>query len=164
VRSSGRKKAWNAHLPVCVWVAGPGAPEPGKLLAADFAPADPAAARAMAIDLDEFSHLEIVFSFHLTDKADLHFGARAARDNPAGPTVGVFGHRNMRRVNWLGVSRCRLIEVDGLDLHVEDLDAVDGSPILDIKPWFKEMGPLGEVTQPSWVGEMLTDYSAPQRD
>lgn len=47
----------------------------------------------------------------------------------------------MRRINWLGVSRCRLTKVDGLDLYVEDLDAVDRTPVLDIKPWFAGMGP-----------------------
>jgi tRNA (adenine37-N6)-methyltransferase len=125
---------------------------------------DPRFAEESVQGLDEFSHLEIVFFFHLTDKEDLHFGARAARDNPTWPEVGVFGHRNMRRVNWLGVSRCKLIKVDGLDLHVEDLDAVDGSPVLDIKAWFEEMGPRGKLAQPSWVGEMLTDYAAPHRE
>jgi len=82
-----------------------------------------------------------VFRFHLTDPTDLNLGARRPRDNPDWPEVGIFGHRNMRSVNWLGVSRCRLLKVDGLDLHVEDLDAVDGTPVLDIKPWFAEMAP-----------------------
>lgn len=54
--------------------------------------------------------------------------------------------------------------VDGLDLHVEDLDAVDGTPVLDIKPWFAEMGPRGNVRQPAWVSEMLTDYYAPRTE
>ena len=67
----------------------------------------------------------------------------------------------MRRRNWLGVSRCKLIKVDGLDLHVEDLDAVDGTPVLDVKPWFAEFGPRGETHQPAWVTEMLGDYFAP---
>lgn len=108
--------------------------------------------------LDAFSHLEIVFRFHLTDPTDLDVGARRARDNPQWPAVGIFGHRNMRRVNWLGVSRCRLIEVDGLDLHVEELDAVDGTPVLDIKPWFAEFGPRGDVRQAEWSVEMLDRY------
>jgi tRNA (Thr-GGU) A37 N-methylase len=110
--------------------------------------------------LEDFSHLEVVFQFHLTDTADLNLGARRARDNPDWPAVGIFGHRNMRRVNWLGVSRCRLLKVDGLDLHVEDLDAVDGTPVMDIKPWFTEMGPRGDVRQASWSHEMLGLYYA----
>ncbi len=113
--------------------------------------------------LDAFSHLEVVFRFHLQDQTDLNLGARRPRDNPAWPEVGIFGHRNMRRVNWLGVSRCRLLWVDGLDLHVEDLDAVDGTPVLDIKRWFVEFGPRGEVHEPAWPGEMLVDYFSPPR-
>lgn len=113
--------------------------------------------------LDEFSHLEIVFRFHLTDPTDLKLGARRPRDNPQWPPVGIFGHRNMRRLNWLGVSRCRLLKVDGLDLHVEDLDAVDGTPVLDIKPWFAEMGPRGEIHQATWSSEMLGLYYADPR-
>lgn len=110
--------------------------------------------------LDAFSHLEIVFRFHRTDPTDLNLGARRARDNPNWPVVGTFGHRNMRRLNWLGVSRCRLLKVDGLNLHVEELDAVDGTPVLDIKPWFAEFGPRGDVRQAAWSSEMLTDYFA----
>jgi tRNA (Thr-GGU) A37 N-methylase len=113
--------------------------------------------------LEDFSHMEIVFRFHLTDPTDLHLGARRPRDNPDWPPVGIFGHRNMRRINWLGVSRCRLLSVDGLDLHVEDLDAVDGTPVLDIKPWFAEMGPRGEVRQAPWSHEMLGNYYARRR-
>jgi tRNA (Thr-GGU) A37 N-methylase len=115
------------------------------------------------LGLEEFSHLEIVFRFHLTDPTDLNLGARRPRDNPNWPPVGIFGHRNMRRINWLGVSRCRLLQVDGLDLHVEDLDAVDGTPVLDIKPWFAEMGPRGEIRQGAWSSEMLRLYYAPAR-
>jgi tRNA (Thr-GGU) A37 N-methylase len=111
--------------------------------------------------LTDFSHLEIVFRFHLTDESDLNLGARSARDNPEWPAVGIFGHRNMRRINWLGVSRCRLVKVDGLDLHVEELDAVNGTPVLDIKPWFDEFGPRGEVRQAPWSHEMLEDYFRP---
>ncbi|GLY19997.1 tRNA (N6-threonylcarbamoyladenosine(37)-N6)-methyltransferase TrmO [Kineosporia sp. NBRC 101677] len=110
--------------------------------------------------LDCFSHLEVIFRFHLTDPTDLNLGARRPRDNPDWPPVGIFGHRNMRRINWIGVSRCRLLKVDGLDLHVEELDAVDGSPVLDIKPWFAEMGPRGEQHQAAWTTTMLQKYFA----
>jgi tRNA (adenine37-N6)-methyltransferase len=106
--------------------------------------------------LDAFSDLEIVYRFHLTDPTDLNLGARRARDNPNWSQVGIFGHRNMRRLNWLGVSRCRLIKVDALDLHVEELDAVHGPPVLDIKPWFREFGPRGTVRQAAWSTRVLT--------
>lgn len=113
--------------------------------------------------LQDFSHLEIVFHFHLTDPTDLDLGSRRPRDNPDWPMIGTFGHRNMRRLNWIGVSRCTLLKVDGLDLHVEDLDAVHGTPVLDIKPWFSAMGPRGEVREPTWPGDMLESYYAPNR-
>lgn len=122
---------------------------------------DPRFNQDATVGLGEFSHLEVVFRFHLTDPTDLNFGTRRPRDNPDWPEVGVFGHRNMRRINWLGVSRCRLIEVDRLDLHVEELDAVDGTPVLEIKPWFNEFGPRGKTSQPCWPTEMLRDYFAP---
>ena len=48
----------------------------------------------------------------------------------------------------------------GWELHVEDLDAVDGTPVLDIKPWFADMGPRGKIRQAPWSVEMLRDYYA----
>src|SRR5438445_6595261 len=115
------------------------------------------------LGLEEFSHLEVIFHFHLTDKRDLNVGARRPRNNPDWPAVGAFGHRNMRKLNWLGLSRCRLVKIDGLDLHVEELDAVDGTPVIDIKPWFGEFGPRGDIRQPEWTTEMLADYYAHPR-
>ena len=90
---------------------------------------------------------------------DLHFGARPARNNPEWPTTSYFAHRNMRKINWIGVSRCRLIKVDGMDLHVAELDAVNGTPVLDVKPWFSEFGPRGAVPTANWSTEMLSDHT-----
>ncbi|MGY0235827.1 SAM-dependent methyltransferase [Longispora urticae] len=113
------------------------------------------------LGLEDFSHLEVVWHFHLQDLDGLFLGARSARDNPAWPKAGSLAHRNMKRVNRIGVSRCRLLKVDGLDLHVEDLDAVHGSPVLDIKPWFPEFGPRGPIHQADWSRKMLGAYFAP---
>jgi len=110
---------------------------------------------------DTFSHLEVVFFFHLTDLDGLELGTRRPRNNPDWPPVGNLAHRNMRKINRIGVSRCRLLKVDGFDLHIEDLDAVDGTPVLEIKPWFSEFGPRGEIRQPAWVTEMLGAYFDP---
>lgn len=110
--------------------------------------------------LETFSHLQVVFHFHMQDLDELNLGARRPRNNPEWPEIGSLGHRNMKRINRIGVSYCRLLKVDGLDLHVEELDAIAGTPILDIKPHFPDFAPQGDVHAPSWVGEMLTDYYA----
>ncbi|MFY7064689.1 TrmO family methyltransferase domain-containing protein [Nocardiopsis changdeensis] len=108
--------------------------------------------------LEEFSHLEVVWHFSKGSDADVHLGARHPRNNPDWPETGTFVHRNHRRPARIAVSHPRLLSVEGRDLHVEDLDAVDGTPVYDIAPWFAEFGPRGEVNQPSWPGEMLSRY------
>jgi tRNA-Thr(GGU) m(6)t(6)A37 methyltransferase TsaA len=108
--------------------------------------------------LSEFSHLEVVYLFHLVDPVTVERGARRPRGNPAWPEVGVFAQRAKRRPNRLGVSRCELLAVDGLALHVRGLDAVHGTPVLDIKPYMAEFGPRGATRQPAWATELMTDY------
>ena len=108
--------------------------------------------------LEEFSHLEVVWHFSRSSDADVHLGARHPRNNPDWPETGTFVHRNHRRPARIAVSHPRLLKVKGRDLHVEDLDAVDGTPVYDIAPWFAEFGPRGETSQPSWPGEMLGRY------
>ncbi|MER6948266.1 SAM-dependent methyltransferase [Nonomuraea sp. NPDC000554] len=108
--------------------------------------------------LDAFSHLEVVFQFHLVDPASVHTSARRPRGNPDWPPVGIFAQRAKNRPNRLGVSRCRLLAVQGLDVHVRGLDAVDGSPVLDLKPYMAEFGPQGETVQPAWATELMRTY------
>src|SRR5947209_20000440 len=55
--------------------------------------------------LEDFSHLQIVFRFHLTDPTDLHLGPRRPRANPDCPPLGLFGHRHIPRANRLRHSR-----------------------------------------------------------
>lgn len=108
--------------------------------------------------LTDFSHLEVLWRFHRASPADVVLHARSPRNNSAWPATGTFVHRNHRRPNQLGVSHPKLLGVDGRDLHVTDLDAVIGTPIFDVAPYFPVMGPQGEVRIPSWVSEMLTHY------
>jgi tRNA (Thr-GGU) A37 N-methylase len=53
---------------------------------------------------------------------------------------------------------CRLLAVDGRDLHVADLDALDGTPVLDIKPYLAEFAPTEPVRQPAWATRLLREY------
>ena len=108
--------------------------------------------------LDAFSHAEIVYVFDKVGEDAIVTGARRPRGNPEWPKVGIFAQRGKNRPNRLGVSRCRLVKADGLDLHVQGLDAVDGTPVLDIKPYMAEFGPRGETTQPEWATAIMRDY------
>lgn len=108
--------------------------------------------------LDAFSHLEVVYAFHLARDEDVTTGARHPRGRSDWPLVGIFAQRGKDRPNHLGISRCRLLRVEGLNLCVADLDAIDGTPVLDVKPWMKEFAPRGEVRQPDWAAELMQSY------
>jgi len=115
----------------------------------------PEAVRGLA----EFSHLVVVFQFHLVDESDVRTGARRPRGNPDWPEVGMFAQRARMRPNRLGVSACALLGVHGLDLHVRGLDAVEGSPVLDVKPYMREFEPADAVVrQPAWATELMAGY------
>ncbi|CAM5599341.1 SAM-dependent methyltransferase [Kitasatospora aureofaciens] len=108
--------------------------------------------------LAEFSHLEVVYHFDRVPEGKVESGARHPRGNTDWPLVGIFAQRGKNRPNRIGVSRCALVRVDGLDLHVTGLDAVAGTPVLDIKPYLAEFGPRGEVRQPAWSTELMRTY------
>lgn len=119
---------------------------------------DPSYPAEVVQGLEEFSHLVVVWHFHRASPDDVALHARSPRNNPEWPPTGTFVHRNHRRPNQLAQSFPRLLKVEGLDLHVADLDAIDGTPVFDLAPYFSAMGPRGEIRQPAWPSEMLKDY------
>lgn len=110
--------------------------------------------------IEDFSHLEVVYHFHLVAEGAEERGARRPRGRADWPLVGIFAQRGKRRPGRIGVSRCRLLGVDGTRLEVEGLDAVDGTPVLDVKPVMREFEPRGVVRQPDWATELMADYYA----
>ena len=110
------------------------------------------------LGLEQFSHLDVVYLFHLVDPRSIEGGARHPRGNPSWPLVGIFAQRAKGRPNRLGVSTCRIVGIDGRRIAVRDLDAVDGSPVLDLKPHMTGMGPRGAVVEPQWAVELMAHY------
>ena len=108
--------------------------------------------------LDQFSHLEIIFFLDRIKDSDISFGARHPRGRMDWPKTGIFAQRAKNRPNRLAVTVCRLVSVQGLSVVVESLDAIDGTPVLDIKPYMREFGPRGEVRQPQWATELMSGY------
>ena len=72
--------------------------------------------------------------------------------------VGIFGQRKKDRPNKIGLCTVALISHTGRTIRVKNLDAINGTPILDIKPVFREFQPKGEINQPTWVADLMKNY------
>lgn len=108
--------------------------------------------------LADFSHVEIFFYFHQVDTSKIVAGARHPRNNSEWPTVGIFAQRGKNRPNRIGSTICRVIRVEGVKLYVAELDAIDGTPVLDIKPVMAEFLPREQVLQPTWSHQLMRAY------
>jgi tRNA (adenine37-N6)-methyltransferase len=108
--------------------------------------------------IEEFSHVEITFFFDRVSEDRIERSARHPHGNTAWPKVGIFAQRGKNRPNRLGVSVARLIRREGRQLFLQGLDAINGSPVLDIKPVMQEFLPIGEIRQPAWTHELMARY------
>jgi tRNA-Thr(GGU) m(6)t(6)A37 methyltransferase TsaA len=96
-------------------------------------------------DLEGFSHIVLVFHFHLSKGYSLQ--VKPYLDDKE---HGVFATRAPKRPNPIGISVVRLVRVEGNLLHIRDLDMIDGTPLLDIKPYVPEMN-ASEVERIGWL-------------
>ena len=115
------------------------------------------AADALA-GLADFSHLEVIFLFDRVADEKIETGARHPRGRADWPLVGIFAQRGKNRPNRIGLTSCRIVAVEGLAVEVEGLDAIDGTPVLDIKPVLSGFLPRGAVREPAWALEIMRDY------
>jgi tRNA (adenine37-N6)-methyltransferase len=108
--------------------------------------------------LDAFSHLDVVYFFHRVATDEITTDSRHPRGREDWPKVGIFAQRGKGRPNRIGVSTCEVLGVDGLRVQVRGLDAIDGTPVLDLKPHMREFAPRGEIREPAWASELMRDY------
>ena len=108
--------------------------------------------------IDDFSHVEVLFLFDRVDSGNIVLGARHPRNNVDWPAVGIFAQRAKYRPNRIGSTICRVLRTEGLRLYVAELDAITGTPVLDVKPVLAEFLPRGELRQPSWSREIMLQY------
>lgn len=108
--------------------------------------------------VEAFSHVEILFVFHQVPAEKIVAGARHPRNNPAWPKVGIFAQRGKNRPNRIGSTSCKVVGVQGRTLTVCELDAIDGTPVLDIKPVMREFLPRETTRQPAWATELMAGY------
>jgi len=108
-------------------------------------------------NISDFSHLEIIYYFNQVKNDDIIFLGRP-RENPNYPLVGILGQRKKDRPNKIGLCTVQLLEHKDRIITVKNLDAIDGTPVIDIKPVFKEFQPIGSIRQPGWVTDLMKNY------
>jgi len=102
--------------------------------------------------LQNFSHLWVFYWFHGNDNPEERRTLQVhPRRDPANPLTGVFACRAPERPNLIGFTACRIIKVEGNVVEVADLDARDGSPILDLKPYIPGGDAIPEAVTPEWL-------------
>lgn len=108
-------------------------------------------------NISDFSHLEIIYLFDKVKGENIVFSGRP-RGNPNYPVVGIFGQRKKDRPNRIGLCTVELLEHNNRTIKVKYLDAIDGTPVLDIKPVFREFQPKTDIQQPVWVEDLMKNY------
>jgi len=95
--------------------------------------------------LEEYSHVYVIYFLHKQRGYELKVHPKGDENLPL---YGVFATRSPTHPNNLGLSLVRLLEVRASSILVQGLDAVDGTPVIDVKPYIGELEGLGEVFHP----------------
>lgn len=102
--------------------------------------------------LDSFSHVIILYWIHLRDNLEERKTLRVVpRRHPGAPEVGVFASRSPSRPNPIGLCVVKLCRIEECCLFVKGLDALEGSPIIDIKPYIPRADSEPNAQAPNWT-------------
>ena len=104
------------------------------------------------LGLEEFSHIQVLFWFHENDESEKRaiLQVHPRRDN-RNPLTGVFATHSPVRPNLIGLTSCRVRSIEGNKIYIEDIDALDGTPVIDIKCYIPHSAGKSEVRVPEWV-------------
>jgi len=100
--------------------------------------------------IESFSHIVVLFWLHEIKNKERAILKVHPRRDPMIPLTGVFATRSPVRPNPIGITAVRLIKKEGNILTVKGLDAIDGTPVLDIKPYIPESFAQAEIKVASW--------------
>jgi tRNA (adenine37-N6)-methyltransferase len=104
------------------------------------------------LGVEGFSHVYVLYWFHENDTIEKRAILRVhPRRNPANPITGVFGTHSPVRPNLIGLFRCRIIAIEKNLIRIDEIDAIDGSPVIDIKCFIPDKEPIGHIRLPAWV-------------
>ena len=105
------------------------------------------------LGLDSFSHIIVLYWFHNNDTPEKRATLQVhPRGDKANPLTGVFGTHSPARPNLIAVSTCRIQSIADNRIRIDDIDAVDGSPVIDIKSYMPHHNePKADIKLPDWV-------------
>ena len=104
------------------------------------------------LGLEDFSHVQVLFWFHENDTTDRRKTLRVhPRKDKTIPLTGVFATHSPRRPNLIGLTICKINSIRGRRIEIEDIDAFDGTPVIDIKCYIPGSTSGSDVRVPDWV-------------
>ena len=107
---------------------------------------------AALLGLDGFSHIMVLYWFDQNDTAEKRRVLQVhPRKDPRNPLTGVFATHSPQRPNLIGLTVCKIISIHGDVIEIEDIDALDGSPVIDIKCYIPGSDRENDVRLPDWV-------------
>ena len=108
--------------------------------------------RDALLGLDGFSHIYVFYWFDQNDSPEKRKTLQVhPRKEPGNPLTGVFATHSPRRPNLIALTLCKIESIVGNIIHIEEIDAYDGSPVIDIKCYIPGAVPDAEVRLPEWV-------------
>ncbi len=104
------------------------------------------------LGLEGFSHIYVLYWFHENDTLEKRAILRVhPRKDPSNPLTGVFGTHSPTRPNLIGLACCRILTIEKNLIRIDTIDALDGSPVIDIKCFIPNKDPLEPIRVPAWV-------------
>jgi tRNA-Thr(GGU) m(6)t(6)A37 methyltransferase TsaA len=104
------------------------------------------------LGLEGFSHVYVLYWFHENDMTEKRAILQVyPRNDPSNPLTGVFGTHSPVRPNLIGLIRCRIFSIEKSLIRIDTIDALDGSPVIDIKCFIPDKEPLDHIRLPAWV-------------
>ena len=104
------------------------------------------------LGLDGFSHIVVLYWFHKNDTTENRSVLQVhPRKNPNNPLSGVFATHSPTRPNLIGLSICKIRSIVGTTIYIDRIDALDGSPVIDIKCYIPSSRPDLGIRLPDWV-------------
>ncbi|MEJ2040946.1 MAG: tRNA (N6-threonylcarbamoyladenosine(37)-N6)-methyltransferase TrmO [Desulfosarcinaceae bacterium] len=110
------------------------------------------------LGLGDFSHAIIVTYLHQANYEKEKHLQRRPRNLETMPMVGILSQRAKNRPNPIGVTAVKIISVTDGCLEVKGLDAIDGTPVLDIKPYYPDYDRIDTPKIPEWVDRLMKNY------